>query len=89
MYKLLLIQTIINHKFTVFSIEYIHLSFSSITVLIVNNRDDDARIYFCFIMILRSFYTCRHGALLIPILVIKSFAGKSRIEYARYSMEII
>lgn len=69
----------------VFQQKYVHRKASRIVILAINNRDVDTKVRLLYYNLsnAHSARSCRHGAILIPVFVIKSFTGKSRIEYAR------
>lgn len=65
--------------------KYVYWKASRTAILAINNQDGDTRIRLLYYNLSNdhSIRSCRHGAILIPVFVIKSFTGKSRIEYAR------
>ena len=73
---------ILNHN--IFHQKYIHLQTSAIVILTINNRDGGTRIRLLYYNLSNDHFVRSHrrSAILIPVFVIKSFTGKSRIEYA-------
>lgn len=69
----------------IFQQKYVHSKASLIAILTIDNRDGDTRIRLLYYNLSNDYFirSCRHGAILISVFVIKSFTGKSRIEYAR------